>query len=501
MYMVNESSNNEESEEKEKPSLTPDYKILTPLTVVKSTKFTPYKTGLQIKEEEQLEKKEIKRRKRIFYLISTGNATGQSFMFNFFSNFAVLVGVGSTLLGFITSIRNLMSSLFQGSIGRLSDKYGRRYFLLTGFFLVFSSLVMVLFVNNIPMLIIVSILQALSLSIIVPVWNAALGDVTEMEDRASYIGRLTALGTILSVALMLILATIFQLIDNVYNGWIILGWKVGIREEIKYDIAFGLAAFNFLLCILGSFLLRETRIVKEKRKQPKMLLALKNPCFRKFFIINSTFGLIMATMWPIFPIAQVTVLNMSFAEIAIIQAVFSSCSSLAQYFGGKLGDKIGRKPLIIFGRLAMFTIPVVMIVAVLANNWLYLLISNFIGGAGMGAVTVSMNAYILDLAPDDQMGAYTGLNQVGWGISTFIGSLSAGFIADAVETAIGTEMMVVYVFTAIAALRLLAGFGFFFISESLPKDSREKLKAKRETKLESIYTYEYTFDDSHTRTK
>ncbi|MBY8995862.1 MAG: hypothetical protein KGD59_15030, partial [Candidatus Heimdallarchaeota archaeon] len=37
--------------------------------------------------------KEEKRRTNLFRLISIGNATGQSFLFNFFSAFAVLVGV------------------------------------------------------------------------------------------------------------------------------------------------------------------------------------------------------------------------------------------------------------------------------------------------------------------------------------------------------------------------------------------------------------------------
>jgi len=83
----------------------------------------------QIDEEEKNQEKttqDPKRRSQLFYLISAGSATGQQFLFNFFSAFAVLVGVTPVLLGFITSIRNLMSSLFQGTIGKLSDKMGRR---------------------------------------------------------------------------------------------------------------------------------------------------------------------------------------------------------------------------------------------------------------------------------------------------------------------------------------------------------------------------------------
>jgi len=427
-----------------------------------------------------------KGRMGLFRLIAIGNATGQSFLFNFFSAFAVNVGVSSSILGFITSIRNLMSSLFQGTLGRLSDRIGRRFLLLIGFFASFSIMIILIFINNPVMLIIISIVQATALSIIIPVWNATLGDVTRTEERARFIGRLSAMGTAVSVSSMLLLATIFNYFDN-HKGYVFKKWFIEfyIPEKlwpIEYGVAFGIAALNFLLCVVGVFFLKETRLVKkdERKKQPSMFIALRNEKFKRFFIVNSVFGLIMATMWPIFPIAQVGVLEMGFTQIAIINAVFSICSSLGQLLGGKFGDKFGRKPLIIYGRMIMFTIPIVMIGAILINNWKLLLLSNILGGTGMGMTVVAQNAYILDIAPRDQMGAYSGLNQVGWGIATFIGSLSVGFIADAIENHVGTKQMIIITFSVIAVLRFLASIGYFFIEESLvKKEPEEKLLEKK----------------------
>lgn len=470
--------------------------------------------ALTLKSKEQIDGEEMQgqstqspeQRSKLFYLISAGSATGQQFLFNFFSAFAVLVGVTPALLGFITSIRNLMSSVFQGVIGKLSDKMGRRYLLLIGFFMAFSSFVVLMFVNSVTMLIIISVVQAFSLSIIIPVWNAALGDVTEIDDRASYMGKLSAVGTAISVSLMLGLAIIFYLLGDVFDGWVILGWTVSVVEKTKYIVAFGVAAFNFLLCLLGAFLLQETRVIQDNTKpQPKMFLALKDSTFRKYFIVNSLFGLIMATMWPIFPIAQITILKMTFTQIAIINAIFAACASLAQYFGGKLSDIIGRKPLIIFSRVSMFLIPIVMIGAIFMDNWMLLIISNIIGGTAIGVVSVAHNAYLLDISPRDQMGAYSGLNQMGWGVATFIGSLSAGFIATAVENAAPVELvgdertryMIIVMFIAIAILRFLVSIGFFFIKESFNKESRDALNERRK----NGYHPEYSCEDSSSQTK
>ncbi|MHA1307305.1 MAG: MFS transporter, partial [Candidatus Heimdallarchaeota archaeon] len=437
-------------------------------------------------KDEDFQPEEISSRTKVFWLIAAGNATGQSFLFNFFSAFAALVGVKSSLMGFITSIRNLVGSLFQGTLGRLSDKYGRKYLLLMGFFLSFSTMAVLIFVYNPVMLIIISMIQAFSLSIIVPVWNASLGDVTRHEDRASYIGKISAAGTAISVSLMLSLAIFFYVLDEKFNSMITIG-GVGylLEEKVQYGIAFGFAAFNFLLCFVGALILKETGKVERDLKQPRMWKALENKSFKKYFIINSVFGLIMALLWPIFPIAQITVLGLDFTQVAITNAVFSISSAITQYFGGKVSDRIGRKPLIIASRMGMFMIPLFMIVALITDQWLYLIPSNIIGGSCLGLLIISQTAYVLDLAPNDQMGAYSGMSQVGWGIATFIGSLSAGFIGDAivrkymslrVPEVDATRLMVIIMFIAICVLRIFAAIGFFFIDESLPKEIRDQRK-------------------------
>jgi len=473
--------------------------------------------NLEVSEEEKdAETREIKKRSRLFQLISIGNATGQSFLFNFFSAFAANVGISTSIMGFITSIRNLMGSIFQGTIGRLSDRYGRKYFLMLGFFLSFSIMIVLVFLNNPIMLIIISIIQASALSIIVPVWNATLGDVTQSRKRAGYIGRLSALGTAVSVSLMLALAGVFYIFEK-YSGYVVntLGRQIYIPElnwRVQYGIAFGLAAFNFLLCFVGALILKEThKVGKTKVKQPSMFIALKDKRFTKFFIINSVYGLIMAAMWPIFPIAQIVVLKMNFPQIAIINAVFSTSLSLGQFFSGKMMDRLGRKPFIIYGRMMMFTIPIIMIGAVLIGNWQFLLLSNILGGSAMGAITVAQTAYVLDIAPEDQMGAYSGLQQVGWGVLTFIGSLSAGVIGNSIERRgqdiLGlsdfeaTKRMVIGMFIVIAVLRFVASFGFFFFFESLQKEAREALKLKKGSEPIPTQPMGYASDDSQMQSK
>jgi hypothetical protein len=116
----------------------------------------------------------------------------------------------------------------------------------------------------------------------------------------------------------------------------------------------------------------------------------------------------------------------------------------------------------------------------------------------------------LDIAPEEQMGAYSGLQQVGWGILTFVGSLSSGFIATAIENnalerglseAEATKFMVIAMFSAIAILRFIAAIGYFFIDESLPKEAREAMKQRKEEEKIPIHPIQYTCEDSQTQSK
>ncbi|MFW9923641.1 MAG: MFS transporter [Candidatus Thorarchaeota archaeon] len=404
--------------------------------------------------------------KNLFGSIAVGSATGESFFSTFFPPFAALVGLSGTLLGLITSIRNLLGSLFQGIFGRLSDKNGRKYFLLIGFLGNFAVILLLLFVKHPALLVTVSILQAISISIIAPVWTASLGDVTKIKERAFFIGKISALGLVISVGLQLIITIIFYLADNVYKGWIILGWKVNIPEELQYKIVFGIAAANYLLCIILTFFLKETKAENKSLTTPHIFEAFKDKSFRKFLIINSINGLMMSLSWPLYPLTQVNILFMDFWEVSIYFASFTVFIGIGQLVGGRIGNKIGRKNLIAIGRISLFIFGPLWILAIVYDSWWWLLIEGVTTGFPVGLAFVGINTYVLDIAHEDMRGTYTGLMQFFWGITTFVGSLIAGVISDALTKAVGISMMAIIMFASIAGIRLIFSLGYLFIDDS-----------------------------------
>jgi len=419
---------------------------------------------------EEQEKINNENKKSLFGAISISNSTGESFFSTFFPPFAALIGLSGTLLGLITSIRNLLGSLFQGIFGRLSDKFGRKYFLVAGFAGNFAVIVLLIFVRHPVMLIIVSILQAISVSIIAPVWNASLGDITKIKERAFFIGRISALGLVISVGLQLVITIIFYLADTILKGKLIFNWIIDIPLEIQYKIIFVIAAINYLICIILALFLKETKAENTEFKTPHIFEAFKDRSFRKFLIINSLNGLMMSLSWPLYPLTQINILHMDFWEVSIYFASFTVFIGIGQFIGGKISDKIGRKKLIAYGRISLFIFGPLWILAIYFDSWWLLLIEGVITGFPVGIAFVGINTYVLDISHKELRGTYTGLMQFFWGITTFIGSLIAGIVSDALTKEVGITTMAIIMFGSIAGIRLIFSLGYLFIDESLPKE-------------------------------
>ena len=419
-------------------------------------------------------------RRGILWLISMFTTANINIFMQFYSAFAYLYGVSKAALGFLTSIRNLISGLFQGSIGRLSDKIGRKKILFVGFVISFIIPIPLIFFRDLQwLLILISVFQALSVSIIIPSWNAVLGDVTQPSFRATFIGRITSVARIFSVTLTLGLAGIFAIIENKYNNVLtIFGNTHYIGPNTQFGIVWIMASFNALLCIVFIFFMKETHVVsKEKQKEiPKMWVSLKDKSFRKFLIINSIYGVTMSIIWPINPIVLTdeNLLNLgdSFSKLAVLTSAFAVFIGLTTIIGGKICDKIGRKPTIIISIAILILFPVSMIPAVATNRWALLIISRMVGGVGTGLNLVAINAYTLDMAPGELMGAYSGMREMFYGITTFIGSLASGFIVEALDVKFASlghtnsiQVAIIAMCIGTTILRVIAATGYLFIDK------------------------------------
>lgn len=409
-------------------------------------------------------------KKGIFWIISIINSIAQKFYGDYFSPFAARIGVTGWLMGFLTSIRNLISSLFQGIFGRFSDKFGRKFFLVISLTLSFVITTLLIFFGNQTTVIIASIFQSLAICIFTPSWNAAIGDITLMKGRGAFMGKLSAAGQVFSVSSTLLVAGFFYLAER-FEGASFLGWTVYLSWQQQYMIAFASSALSYLVALTVIIFFKETNIMKDKnildnKVKSDLFEPFKNSAFLKFLLIHIVFSIVMSSVWPLMPFIQINILDMKFYQIAITSAAFAICMGVFQTIGGRMADRIGRKKVIIIGAAILIFFPISYTPAIIFERWEFSILANIVAGSGSGFFYTTINTFILDLSKRESMGTYAGWKEALTGTATFIGSLSGGFIIDALTSKYGLIVMGISMTIGVTILRFLAFFGYLFVKES-----------------------------------
>lgn len=371
---------------------------------------------------------------------------------SFLSTYAVALETTPVEMGIIRSSRNLFTNVFQMGWGSLSERFGKRLFILTGY--LFSSLLTIcLLVFQAPLhLLILVVVQSIIWSSAVPAWNALLGDYTKTKTRGKVLGRIGAVSRFSGVVATLTVAIIKFIAPT------------GMTPS-SFVIPFLLSAVAGIFGALVVVFTREKRRDKTSRKWVDMIAPMQDHNFRPFLIANGLHWFAMAFAWPLFPYVTYEIVD-EIWQLAVIQTVSGVIAGVTQPKLGAIADKIGRKPVIIFGRAAFFVFP---LVYAFASSWLHLLVVHAFLGIFSSAAMVTTTTYILDSAPPGKRATYTASYNFVFGLVTFFGSLIGGIFANVLSMS-GVANPIFFGLIISALLRIVTSTSFLKIKETLHKN-------------------------------
>lgn len=171
----------------------------------------------------------------------------------------------------------------------------------------------------------------------------------------------------------------------------------------------------------------------KREKEVNLISALKivkrNRSFIKLSVAYSSHVMSMALAWPWFPLVQKYVLNMSVAEIAMLNIYGTFSTMIAQYVFTRYIHRVSLKKLLIVSRIG-FIIPPLFYSQ--ARDPILLYISSLLLGPFSALSNVAIPLYTLKISTHNMYASYIALLNFSQGILAALGSIIGGTIADIV---------------------------------------------------------------------
>lgn len=249
-------------------------------------------------------------------------------------------------------------------------------------------------------------------------WLSWMTDLVPLEQRGRYFGRRN---TVLGAASMAVIFASGKAFD-----W----FKAAGRPEHGFALIFGLAVACAL--VSGLILARQWEPAAAlERPTPVHRMfgsAFRDRGFRPLLWFFILWSLATSVAGPFFGAHMIKNLGMPLGVIAFYSIIAGTVNLLVQPLWGRVIDRLGNKPVLVFNMLGIFFLPLFWLFAG-PGFYLPIWIDAFLTGIfwpGFGLATFNL---LLISAPEGDRQPYLAVQNVATGLSVFLASLAGGALA------------------------------------------------------------------------
>lgn len=326
--------------------------------------------------------------------------------------FAVSLGAGGLALGLIIAAFSITRTVLQPIVGNLSDRWGRKGFLLSGL-LIYSVVGLILpEATSVVNLIVIRSLHGVGSAMIVPVAMAYVGEMAPLGQEGRYMGMLNI--------------AIFTGI----GGGPLLG---GVFTDIWGMAAafYAMAGLSFIALLLVLFQMPSLGDRQVKRQPPPIFSALARMLVdcrtRGILIARMATMIIMVPTMAFLPLLMNDWFAASGKQIGIVIACRTLVNALLQAPGGRMADRSNKVALLTAGCLIVSG---VICLVPLAQNFWWLLFLFVILGLGEAIIWPVLGALATQEGRIYGQGTMMGIYSLAMSSGVFIGAIVAGVSMD-----------------------------------------------------------------------
>ncbi len=324
--------------------------------------------------------------------------------------YAVELGASGFQVGLIIAAFNFARTIFNPFSGRLSDRWGRKPFILLGLFLYATVSVFYVMSTRVESLILVRLLHGFTSVLVVPVALALAADIAPQQRLGLYMGTL-------NMAVMLGLG-----VGPALGGF--------IRDLFGMPVAFytmgGLAIFTLIGVTI--FLPGDNRrdLGQSQQSVAPLKQLLKHRVVQGLFLLRFFIATGQGSVYTFLPILALR-MQITSTQVGIILGVNIFLIAFLQRVFGNLADRINPKNMIIWGTLLSgIVVPVMPFV----DGFYMILLLNVVMGIGNGIAMPGGFVITGQMGQTMGMGSMMGITETGWSLGMIVSPIISGIIMD-----------------------------------------------------------------------
>ena len=324
--------------------------------------------------------------------------------------YAVELGAGGLLVGLIIASFNVSRTLFSPFAGRLSDRFGRKKFIVSGLFLYAVISIFYVLPTNAEALIFIRFFHGLTSVLVVPIAMALAADIAPKQELGLYMGTL-------NMAVMIGLG---------------IGPAIGgtIRDHFGMNAAFyTMGALALLTCILIMILIPpdlEKHTSKENKNKYSFTKMLTNRVVLGIFIMRFFAASGQGAVYTFLPILALQ-LKLTSSQVGMILTANIFFIAFLQRPCGRLADRINPKYLVIIGTFAsgmtVFGMPFI-------EGFMMILLLNILMGIANGISLPGGLVITGQLGRTMGMASIMSINDAAWSMGMIVSPILSGIILD-----------------------------------------------------------------------
>jgi len=302
-------------------------------------------------------------------------------------------------MGFVLSLgpAALTVGYFLG--GFLADKVGRKKLMLVSLAIMSFGFALFIAAQSILIVYLAYFTANLANGLIGPIFACLVADCSKQSSRGTAYGVFN-----LSWALAQIPAPVLG--GVIFDSWSNMPWAAFLVAM----------SVSVTALVLSSAMKSSSGVAEESvstastsvdaSSSVKPLMSYRDVVFL-FGLLAILNGLLNGVLSPLLNIYPMYILHATSAELGLsVSLGFAAVTALVQIPGGKLTDKMGRKPLLLFGFLS---IPLVLLIGLTQTLWQYILV---LGGiCALGNLSgPALSAWMMDLLPPEKRAKASGIN-------------------------------------------------------------------------------------------